>query len=644
MCEQLAVPVYPWHGDIGQTPRKQFMASPRGLVLITPESLESLLFRRGNDLATMFWQLQAVVVDELHAFIGNVRGRQLQSLMHRLETRLARRVQRVGLSATLGDMALAADFLRPGQGAQVRLIVSAAEAKSLQLVLKAVMEPDGFDDTDNTNPAHQQIASALFARLRHANYLIFPERTYWVEFYADALRRKCEAAGLPVTFFPHHGRLGKSERESTEFELKRGHLPISAICTSTLEMGIDIGAIRGIVQIGAAVTVSGLCQRIGRAGRRDGEVAELWQYCVTREPVKSSDAVTGLHADLIQAIAVIRLFLAKWYEPPPAVALHYSTLVQQILSLMGERFGITAAQAFHTLCLTGPFQGVSEADFIELLRCMAASELVMQDANRLLLHGRVGEKRVNHYTFFAAFQDTREYRLLHAGKELGTLPMPPSDEGDVLIFAGRRWQIVAIDHDKLRVDLKPANAGQPPITLGGGLPVHDRVRQEMRLVLAGTDVPPWLDDTARAVLADARRQYVHLRLAQTALITEKRTVCLFLWLGDATQDALEHLLKAQGLSAENVGMCVKVSGTCEADVGDALATIAAAPLPALTDILKRQDCRGVEKWDWTLSDRLFFDSYASRQLNLKAAHAWAGTFNVKQLALKANTTFAQKSN
>jgi len=160
-------------------------------------------------------------------------------------------------------------------------------------------------------------------------------------------------------------------------------------------------------------------------------------------------------------------------------------------------------------------------------------------------------------------------RLLHAGKELGTLPMPPSDEGDVLIFAGRRWQIVVIDHDKLRVDLKPANTGQPPITLGGGLPVHDRVRQEMRLVLAGTDVPPWLDDTARAVLADARRQYVHLQLAPTALISEKRTVCLFLWLGDATQDALEHLLNAQGLSAKNVGMCVKVSGTCEADVGDA---------------------------------------------------------------------------
>lgn len=105
-----------------------------------------------------------------------------------------------------------------------------------------------------------------------------------VEFYADALRRHCEATGLPVTFFPHHGRLGKTERESTEFELKRGNLPVSAICTSTLELGIDIGAIRGVVQIGAPDSVATLGQRVGRAGRREGEAAELWQYCVTEEP------------------------------------------------------------------------------------------------------------------------------------------------------------------------------------------------------------------------------------------------------------------------------------------------------------------------------------------------------------------------
>jgi len=112
-CDRMDIPVYPWHGDVGQTSRKKFFADPRGVVLITPESLESLLFRRGADLRQLFAGLQAVVADELHAFIGNVRGCQLQSLLHRLETQLGRRVQRIGLSATLGDMGLAAEFCGP---------------------------------------------------------------------------------------------------------------------------------------------------------------------------------------------------------------------------------------------------------------------------------------------------------------------------------------------------------------------------------------------------------------------------------------------------------------------------------------------------------------------------------------------------
>ena len=133
-CERMDIPVYPWHGDVGPSLRKRFFADPRGVVLITPESLEALLFRRGADLRQIFTALQAVVVDELHAFIGSVRGRQLQSLLHRLEMQLGQRVQRIGLSATLGDMGLAAEFLRPGHGNGVHIIATSGEKRNLQLV------------------------------------------------------------------------------------------------------------------------------------------------------------------------------------------------------------------------------------------------------------------------------------------------------------------------------------------------------------------------------------------------------------------------------------------------------------------------------------------------------------------------------
>lgn len=627
LCARMDIPVYPWHGDIGETSRKRFVAAPRGLMLITPESLESLLFRRGSALRDLFGELVAVVVDELHAFIGSERGRQLQSLLHRLEAGLGRQVQRVGLSATLGDMGLAADFMRRHKGSETLVIVGAAEQKSMQLQVKAVPQLPGGDET--TEAAHGQIASKLFHRLRQANYLIFPNSTGLVEFYADALRRLCERSGLPVTFFPHHGRLGKAERESTESSLKRGQLPVSAICTSTLEMGIDIGAIRGIVQIGPPETVAALCQRIGRAGRRDGKSAELWQYCLTNEVARAGDCPSGLQVDLIQSIAVIRLFLAKWYEPPPAGGLHYSTLVQQILSLIGERCGLTAAAAYRILCKDGPFSEVSETDFIALLRSLAASDLIMQDANRQLLHGAAGEKYVNHYTFFAAFQDSREYRLRHLGKELGTLPLRRTHvPGDALIFAGRRWQIIEIDHDKRRVELKPAAIGNLPRTGGAGQAVHDRVREEMRAVLAGTEMPEWLDAAARETLVSARKQFVDLGLATTPgtkAIVEGRMIHLFTWRGDATQDALVLLLRAHGVAAENFGVCLKIRGRTESEVSDALLGIAQAPLPDPSDILDRSALGSPEKWDWALPDRLFFDSFVSARLDLAAARALAGS-------------------
>ena len=619
--ERLELPVTPWHGDVGESPRKRFFADPRGVVLITPESLESLLFRRGADLGHLFARVEAVVVDELHAFIGGERGRQLQSLLHRLEAALGRRVRRVGLSATLGDMGLAAAFLRPGAGGEVAVIVSSAESRPLDLAFKAVLVPLGGEEA--VTAAHQSIASELFARLRDANYLIFPNTTGLVEQYADSLRVISESARVPVSFFPHHGRLGKLGRQGTEDALKHGERPMSAICTSTLEMGIDIGAIRGVVQIGAPDTVASLCQRIGRAGRRGDEPARLWQYCLAETTGGTLGAAAGLHPGLVQALAIIRLYLAKWYEPPRSGALHYSTLVQQILALIGERHGVSAADAYRALCLHGPFSNISETDFIELLRALNKHGLIVQDANRLLLHGPLGEKRVNHFTFFAAFPDTAEYRLIHAGKELGTLPMKTYYQpGIVVIFAGRRWRMAEIDHDKRRVELVPAAVGQRPRTRGEGSPVHDRVREEMRAVLADNEEPGWLDEPAREVLRAARRQYRDLGLSECVLAAEGSSVNLFLWRGDALQDGLVALLRARGLEAENYGICVEVRSSSVPRLTAVLQEIAAAPCPTPDQVLNRQAIGNPEKWDWVLPDRLFHASYASSRLDLVGAQGW----------------------
>ena len=107
LCERLAIPVHRWHGDVPSTHKRQVLSDPAGILLITPESLEALFVLRGTAIAKLFGNLDFVVVDELHSFIGSERGQQLQSLLSRIERVLRRRVPRIALSATLGDMDLA---------------------------------------------------------------------------------------------------------------------------------------------------------------------------------------------------------------------------------------------------------------------------------------------------------------------------------------------------------------------------------------------------------------------------------------------------------------------------------------------------------------------------------------------------------
>jgi ATP-dependent Lhr-like helicase len=618
-CERLTVPVFPWHGDIGQASRKRFLDDPYGLILITPESLESLLFRRGTDFRNIFLTLEAVVVDELHAFVGTERGRQLQSLLNRLEVLIGQRIQRIALSATLGNMRLACEFLRWDKSEAVRCVVDHSGSKSLQLVLKTINQTSSA--CENVGNAHSIIAIELLNSLNDGNYLIFPNTTGTVELYADTLRNLCEAKGVPSRFFAHHGRLSKDERQFAEMRLKHSISNVSAICTTTLEMGIDIGAVKGIVQIGAPSTVMSLSQRIGRAGRRAGSPAILRQYCVIEKPQSEDDGISGLCPDFIQSVAIIRLFLEKWYEPPIIGTLNYSTLVQQILSLMGERQGVTPAEAYSVLCLKGPFK-IVQKDFIDLLRSLAEKKLVVQDASGLLLHGVLGEKRVNHYTFFAAFPESQEYRLGCAGKQLGTLPLGRGhSNNDVLVFAGRRWSIVDIDHNKRRAELAPAAIGKIPVTGGEGIAVHDRVREEMRAILRKGTTDNWLNDAARKSLEAATKCYRELNLDKSQIITRKASVYIFLWKGDRTQNALAILLQNQGMRAKNIGICVQIENASISNVLDALMQIATNPCPSNEKVLDRHVLSGQEKWDWVLPDRLFYESYAASKLEFAQAYA-----------------------
>lgn len=643
LCESLDVPVVPWHGDISVSRKKEFIKQPRGCLLITPESLEGLLMREGHALTALLGGLCYIVVDELHAFIDTERGKQLQSLMHRIDVALGRSVPRIGLSATLGEIGLAAEFLRPSGEAGVDIIDSGQGGQELKVVVKGVYDlpsrpgEEGLATAGEEGGAHDErdeavgagvkfVGEQLFVTLRGSNNLVFPNSRNKVELYADLLRRACDRLGVPNEFWPHHGSLSKDIREETEHALKDGDRPATAIATTTLELGIDIGAVKSIAQVGPAPSVASLRQRLGRSGRRPGEAAILRCYCI-ENPLEADTPISDhLREGLVQTIAQIRLLVGGWCEPPRVRSMHLSTLVQQLLSLIAQYGGLSAAQAWSLLCGSELFPGLTKSEFAELLRALGEKQVVMQDATGLLLHGVVGERIVNHYSFLAAFSSADEFRVECGGKPLGTLPLErPLVPESYLIFAGRRWRVVGCYPEDRLIDVVPAKGGKVPLFDGlmGGK-VHDRVRQEMRAVLAEPTAIPFLDATAMAQLSEARSAYQHLGLHRDAVIQRGNEVQLFTWQGDWVNDTLAVMLTARKLHATNEGLSVNVLDADVDRVFDALYDIGHEPPPS-GEVLAAEVANKLRgKWDGLLPDGLLCKNYASSELEVTGAVAAAG--------------------
>lgn len=647
LCEHLDVPVWPWHGDISSTVKAKFRKTPHGVLLITPEALEATLCNRGTEVRSTFGGTRFFIIDEMHAFIGSERGKQLQSLMHRIEVAIERRVPRVGLSATLGDMRLAADYLRPGAAEQVTLVEASGGSSELKMLVKGYVEPaidfgsavgmalDSGEETDEDEPeplAPGKVAEHLFQVLRGSNNLVFPNRRAEVERYTALLNKLCDAQAMPHEFWPHHGSLSKELRSETEQALKRKDRCATAVCTNTLELGIDIGAVKSVAQVGVPHSVASLRQRLGRSGRRAGESKILRGYLIEDELTSTSRLQDALRLDTVQMAAMLSLLLEGWFEPPVAKGLHLSTLIQQLLSLIAQEGGVTAASAYRELCGAGaPFEGLSSADFIELLRHLGKKELLMQDSGGTLLHGRIGERLVNHYEFYTCFTTDEEYRLVAGGKTLGTLPVSQMLRiGQRLMFGGKTWRVEHIDDGSKSIHVSHTTGGVLPTFASGSGQTHARIRKSMRDVLRGTQPVPFFDATANQLLAEGRKTYRTHGLDDQLVMDQGTSLVLLTWLGDAANEALAAWLTRQGFTSWviDIGVSVVKGASESQEVFASLAKFSANEALHLEELFADAAALRKEKWDWALPDELLYRSYASLHLDIPAARAWAAELSL----------------
>lgn len=587
LCDRLDIPVVRWHGDAPQGPKTNLLRSPRGLVLITPESIEAMFLRRPGTVELLFGSLDAIVIDELHAFLQGPRGLHLWSLLNRIDRLNAPRPRRVGLSATLGDLDQACRWLSGANDQPPHRIVVEGGGAELRLQVRAYVDPPEaeamsarFDD-DGEETALARICDHAFGALRGRNNLFFAGSRARVEEIADRLRRRAETEKLPNEFYPHHGSLSKDLREEVEVRLKEGRLPTTAIATTTLELGIDIGSVHTVAQYGAPRSLSSLRQRLGRSGRRAGTPAIFRNYLREDWIDPDSDPLDRLHLPVVQSVAALSLLAEHFVEPPRAEGALLSVALHQILSLIVERGALPAAALYAAFRPAGPFDTVGPADFADLLRGMARSEpaLIEQAPDGSIMLGPLGERLTSSRDFYANFASDEEWRIVHRDKTLGTLPIVNALAiGSIISFAGRRWRAIGVDDRAKLVEVEPHRARRiPKFERASGEPVHDRLARKMREVLEETAVPGYLDPVATALLADARRAHENYGLATGRFLPAGKNCHVMTWRGSETNMMLAVLLTATGFQCETFDVGVTLEGAPADEARDVIAALGACP-------------------------------------------------------------------
>lgn len=576
LCISLKVPVSKWHGDVSVSIKQRAREKPTGILLITPESLEALFVRRPESLIRMFSRLSFVVIDELHSFLSTERGVQLASLLKRLDRCLGRSPRRIGLSATIGDLNLAATWLRPSNPSSVKIIDVTGDQSDLKLQIRGirmssrrVTAPKASETSREpaAEPAEgvalQQIAGHLYDVMRaKGNHLVFAARRRDVESLADKLRSSCEAQGVPNEFFPHHGSLSGEIRETLETRLKEGLLPTTAIATATLELGVDIGAVESVAQIGATRSISALRQRLGRSGRRPGKPAILRMYTIEQEIDERSSLIERLRLETVLGTATVTLMLEPWIEPPNPLKQNLSTLLHQVLALIVQKGGISPKDAYEQLTGPGPFASIDVNTFKDLLRGMSTTQppMMEQAEDGTLMLGPLGERVTDSYEFFAVFKTPEEYRIVFNGRALGTISIENAfGPEDYVIFSGRRWKVIDVDDRSRTIQVEAAPAGKVPRfdgTEAGAL--HDTVLARMRAVFCDSSIPVFLDRAAVTHLEEGRKTFQDVGLAKRNVVTDDDTMFLFPWRGSSTLDALRLALRKFRIPVTPASFCLMV--------------------------------------------------------------------------------------
>jgi ATP-dependent Lhr-like helicase len=477
--EMVGLRRFVWHGDTSESDRRRFIREPSELLMTTPESLEVMLVSQRVDAAKLFADLRLLVIDEVHAVAGTDRGAHLMSVLERIR-RLARHdVQRVGLSATVGNPEVILSWLQ-GTSERAGVVVNPPKPPSRRRLLVV------------HRPELAAIAEEAARSARGVKSLFFCQSRSTAEAVAGHMRR----AG--TTVFVHHSAVSREERQIAEERFHHGS-DACIVCTSTLELGIDVGDLDKVLQAEAPDTVSSFLQRMGRTGRRDGQIANTAFFCETTDGV-------------LQAIALIELARSGWVEPITVNDRSWPVFIHQLLAMSLASDGVALERAWEHLCRVPDFRGIRREEVDRLVEWMIHDESFVSAGGRLVL-GPSAERRFGRRNFmglFSVFSTPQSYTVQTGdGQTLGTLNQEFVDrlvDGvSCFLLSGRAWAVLEVRHDDRRVVVCPAPLGRQP-TWGGFIPqfLGEVVCRKIRHVLASADEYAYLTPEASVLLAERR--------------------------------------------------------------------------------------------------------------------------------------------
>ncbi len=627
--------VTPWHGDVSSARKHKQLKDPAGIVLITPESLESLLLNHLTMLRTAVAHLDYIVIDEFHAFMGSQRGIQLMSQLHRLDNIAGRRIVRIALSATFSNIANIQPYLRPHTPHHPFTLIAPPNMHSDSLAIQLrgyeiSQTPHDLELASNARPGSNQnnipdgyrkIAHDIFRFLRGSNHLVFTNSRAKTEIIAGALKEISDRAQVPLEFYPHHGSLSKDLRESLELRLQEGRLPTTAICTSTLELGIDIADVVSIGQVDAPLSVASLRQRLGRSGRRTRQAA-------LRLFIPECGDDTSISAQLCEetflSVAVVKLLLERWYEPPALVEYSFSVLLQQTLSVIGS-FGAASAQnLWALLCQTGPFYLVDKKIFATFLRSLAAADLIVQLNDGTLALGLKGEQLCSQWKFFAVFQNADEFIIDYDHRTIGRLPIVKlPDIDDTFLFAGQSWKIIYISSERRIIGVKPYDKTTEPLNAGSGdLLIADEICAYMKKLYLSKECPPFLNAKAKEHFARGIDYFTAYNLAQSPFVEAPQGIALFPFKGSRVLFTLVQLLRRELVHARQEGLHILIEYCSRDNLKQAVRNLLRHPPQKEVEIICKIRHLEENKYDEYIARPLQELDFAHRHLDLKGAYAF----------------------